>query len=90
MLSCRQASQLLSLQQEQRLRLRQRMGLRLHLWLCAECRRFDRQLNALRRALRSADKEQGCCRHHSLPAAAKRRIGAELQRSQADSDEHRL
>jgi len=78
MLSCRQASRLLSdqqeLEQDQALALRQRAGLRLHLWLCAECRRFERQLGALRRALRRADTENGCCGNHPLPDQARRRI----------------
>lgn len=52
MLSCRQASQLLSQSRERRLALRQRLGLRLHLLLCDACRQFALQLKQLRRAAR--------------------------------------
>lgn len=52
MLSCRQASQLLSQSRERVLPLRQRLGLRLHLLLCDACRQFASQLKQLRRAAR--------------------------------------
>lgn len=52
MLTCRQASQLVSESQERALGRRERWGLRLHLWMCVSCRRFERQIRLLRRALR--------------------------------------
>ena len=52
MLTCKDASRLISEGQERHLRLRERWGLRLHLWLCVNCRRFERQIHLLRRALR--------------------------------------
>jgi hypothetical protein len=52
MLTCKDASRLISEGQERQLRLRERWGLRLHLWICANCRRFERQIHLLRRALR--------------------------------------
>ena len=52
MLTCKDASRLISEGQERHLRLRERWGLRLHLWLCVNCRRFVRQIRLLRRALR--------------------------------------
>lgn len=52
MLTCRQASQLVSESQERALGLRERWGLRLHLWMCVSCRRFERQMRVLRRVLR--------------------------------------
>jgi len=90
MLSCKQASRLLSDQQERTLPFRQRAGLRLHLWLCAECRRFDHQLTALRRALRGVADDPGCCRHQPLPEQARRRIEQTLKQQAADADKHRL
>ncbi|MCW8874986.1 MAG: zf-HC2 domain-containing protein [Gammaproteobacteria bacterium] len=52
MLTCRQASQLVSESQERALGRRERWGLRLHLWICVSCRRFERQVRLLRRVLR--------------------------------------
>jgi hypothetical protein len=51
MLNCKQASHLLSQSMEQRLSLRQRLGLRLHLMMCHACTQFSRQLGVLRAAL---------------------------------------
>jgi hypothetical protein len=53
MLTCKEASRLMSQRQERPLGLRARWGLRLHLWVCANCRRFERQLAFLRQALRA-------------------------------------
>ena len=52
MLSCQEASHLISEHQERSLTTRERLGLRLHLWLCISCRRFERQIALLRQALR--------------------------------------
>jgi hypothetical protein len=52
MLTCKDASRLVSEGQERSLHLRERWGLRLHLWICVNCRRFERQVRLLRRALR--------------------------------------
>lgn len=50
MLSCKQATELMSQSQDQRLGLRERFALRMHLLMCLGCRNFDRQLVFLRRA----------------------------------------
>jgi hypothetical protein len=52
MLTCQDASRLVSEGQERPLRFGERWGLRLHLWICVNCRRFERQIHSLRRALR--------------------------------------
>jgi len=51
MLTCKDASHLLSEGQERPLTLRERWGLRLHLWMCVSCRRFEQQLAFLRQAM---------------------------------------
>ncbi len=53
MLTCKDASHLLSERQERPLTLRERWGLRLHLWMCVSCRRFEQQLALIRQAMRS-------------------------------------
>jgi hypothetical protein len=52
MLTCKDASRLVSENQERPLGFRERWGLRLHLWMCVSCRRFERQLELMRRLLR--------------------------------------
>jgi predicted anti-sigma-YlaC factor YlaD len=51
MLSCKQASELLSQSLDRPLTRRERWALRLHLWICAACRRFGRQLMLIRLAV---------------------------------------
>ena len=53
MLSCHDATRMMSEAQERRLGVLERVSLRLHLAICAACRRFDRQLPLLRRAMRT-------------------------------------
>ncbi len=50
MLTCKQASQLVSEGQDRELGFRERWGLRIHLWMCSNCRRFERQIRLMRRA----------------------------------------
>lgn len=52
MLSCKDASRLISEAQDRQLGRRERWGLRLHLWLCTSCARFERQILLMRKALR--------------------------------------
>ncbi len=51
MLTCKDASHLLSERQERPLTFRERWGVRLHLWICESCRRFERQLATIRQAM---------------------------------------
>lgn len=52
MLTCKEASHLISEHQERPLGFWERASLRLHVWMCASCRRFERQVILLRQALR--------------------------------------
>jgi len=52
MLTCKDASHLISESQERPLGILERWGLRLHLWMCISCRRFERQMALMRQALR--------------------------------------
>jgi hypothetical protein len=49
---CKDASRLVSLQQDARLTSWQRLTLRLHLTVCDACARFERQIAFLRTAMR--------------------------------------
>lgn len=79
MLSCRQASQLLSQSLDRRLSWQERMGLRLHLMVCDVCQRFGRQLLIMRNAVRlmfSATEQDGQVR---LPDEARMRITRKIE-----------
>lgn len=52
MISCKDASRLISQLQEGNIPLRQWARIRLHLLLCDACTRFERQVRFLRAALR--------------------------------------
>lgn len=52
MLSCRQATELMSQEQDRPLSLSERIGLRLHVWICAGCNNYRRQMALLRAACR--------------------------------------
>lgn len=77
MLNCREATQLASESQDRKLGLGQQVGLSFHLLICALCRRYARQIDAITRALRS---ERGRVMQDSaqLDAAARERIRSRL------------
>ena len=52
MISCREATRLLSQSMEHPLPLSTRVALKFHLFICRFCRRFGRDLRLLRRAFR--------------------------------------
>lgn len=52
MLSCKQATDLMSQEQDRSLSLSERFGLRLHVWICSGCNNYRRQMNVLRAACR--------------------------------------
>jgi predicted anti-sigma-YlaC factor YlaD len=52
MLTCKDVSHLISERQERPLGFRERWGLRIHLWMCAYCRAFERQIAVLSRIMR--------------------------------------
>lgn len=57
MLSCKEATELMSQRQDRQLGLMERISLRLHLLMCVGCRHFDEQMDFLRQATtRMADK----------------------------------
>ncbi|HEV2221277.1 MAG TPA: zf-HC2 domain-containing protein [Casimicrobiaceae bacterium] len=51
MVSCKEASRLLSQREERRFSLGERVRLRLHLAACVACARFERQLALMRNAM---------------------------------------
>jgi hypothetical protein len=55
------------------------IGLRLHVILCAWCRRYGRQLRFLHRAAQQHPEELSQVSPHTLPPAAKERIKRSLR-----------
>jgi len=52
MLSCKDATKLMSQSQDRKLSLMERISLRLHLMMCSGCRNFNEQMAFLRHASR--------------------------------------
>lgn len=52
MLNCKQATELMSHRLDRDLSMPQKLGLRLHLMMCAGCRNFGRQMDFLRQVSR--------------------------------------
>lgn len=83
MLTCKEASRLVSESLDHRLRLTDRLGLRIHLLICRACERFAAQAQFLRRAARRAGCHERARPGIRLPAAARRRIIRVLQRNRS-------
>ena len=53
MITCKEATRLVSEEQDRRLGLSDRIGLRFHLLICALCRRYARQIRFLTKTIRA-------------------------------------
>lgn len=83
MLTCKEASHLVSQNQDRPLSFNERVGLRIHLWICANCRRFERQFELMRRLLRqSAQRAETEETDTRLPAEAHARIRQAMEEQQ--------
>jgi hypothetical protein len=51
-LSCKEATELMSQEQDRRLSLAERIGLRLHVLICSACNNYRHQMSFLRQACR--------------------------------------
>jgi hypothetical protein len=87
-LSCRSASRLSSVALDRELLRRERIALKLHLLCCSACRRFQRQVTFIDRAVHQYLKETPCAVGRcsatgdalpSLPPEARERIKAALR-----------
>jgi hypothetical protein len=74
MLTCKQASQLISQSLDHPLSWPQKVKLRLHLLMCTPCTRFKQQLNVLRVALRRIRNATENDQNMQLPLDVKDRI----------------
>lgn len=75
MLTCKDASRLISERHERPLSFRERWGLRLHLMMCLYCRRFERQVALISRALRRLGRQtEGVMEGSEFTPEARERI----------------
>ncbi|HLD09974.1 MAG TPA: zf-HC2 domain-containing protein [Methylophilaceae bacterium] len=81
MLSCKQASQLVSQSLERRLTYRERFGLSLHLMMCDACKLFSRQLRLLRQAMQRIGRNVEQDTQIVLSGEARKRIANKLESS---------
>lgn len=86
MLNCKQASHLISEGLERKLSLQERIGLRWHLWMCNNCRRFERQMGQLRLALRRGWTHGDLPVGKTLSDLARKRIRQGIREQTGDSD----
>lgn len=78
MLSCKEVSKLVSRAQDRSLSMRERIAVRMHLFMCTLCRRYKKQLDFLTRAgrgfLHASHGEE-----YALPETAKTRMKQVLE-----------
>lgn len=82
MLTCKQASQLISQSLDHPLSWSERMQLKLHLFICGACNRFNQQLHLLRAALQRIRNQIENDSTIQLPLDAKARIEREIESNQ--------
>jgi hypothetical protein len=80
MLSCRQASQLISQSLDRPLTLRERFALKLHLTICKYCKRFSQQMQTLRFAVTKMVSAIENDNTIEMPSEAKKRIALSVER----------
>jgi hypothetical protein len=80
MLSCRQASQLISQSLDRPLTLRERFALKLHLTICKYCKRFGQQIQTLRLAVTKMVSAVENDNTIEMPSEAKKRIALSVER----------
>ena len=76
MLTCKQASQVISQSLDRPLTARERFALSLHLLICKYCKRFSQQVQTLRVAIKSMFHSIESNNSIEMPSAAKNRIAA--------------
>lgn len=79
MIKCKEVSQLVSRSLDNKLSLKERFALKLHLLMCKYCMRFSQQLKKLNVAIRSMSKNIEDDENIKLPSEAKKRIVKSLE-----------
>jgi len=74
MLTCQSASHLVSESQDRSLGIFEIWGLRMHVWMCINCRRFEKQIGQMRHLLRQSALHNITGAAHPLSKEAQIRI----------------
>lgn len=82
MMKCKQVSQLVSRALNERLSMRERFSLRLHLLICKYCLRFSQQLNSLNVAMKKIGEVIETDTTIQLPIETKNKITQSLESEQ--------
>lgn len=80
MLTCKQASQFISQSLDRPLTLRERLALKLHLFICKYCKRFSQQLVSMRVALEAMTKMAENDNSIEMPEESKKRIAENVKK----------
>lgn len=81
-LTCKETTQLVSQGLDRKLSWGERVSVRLHFLVCEACRRFERQIEFLRTAVRQGAAQLDEASSLRLPATARERIQSALRRVQ--------
>ena len=76
--NCKEASRLQSKAVHQSLPLLEKMGLRIHLLVCAWCRRYAKNIRFLKEAVDDPAEREDCGHSHALTAEARGRMTLNL------------
>ena len=79
MLTCKHTSRLISEAQERQLSLRERINLRLHVWMCNNCRHFEQQIVTMRKIMQREWTQVTPPTDNQLPGEARERIRQTLK-----------
>ena len=79
MLTCKQASQIISQSLDRNLSWQERLTLRLHLFICKYCKRFSQQLTTLRVALKRMNETVENDTNITMSSDIKARIAKSMQ-----------
>ncbi len=81
MLSCKDASQIISQSLDRQLTMRERFALNLHLLICKYCKQFSQQLHAIRTALKLASSAIENDDTIKMPSETKKRLMQSVESS---------
>jgi hypothetical protein len=81
MLSCKDASQIISQSLDRQLTVRERFALNLHLLICKYCKQFSQQLHAIRAALKLASRAIENDDTIKMPSETKKRLMQSIESS---------
>jgi hypothetical protein len=81
MLSCKEASQIISQSLDRPLTMRERLAVKLHLLICKYCKQFSQQLQTIRNALKIASTKIENDDTIKMPSETKKRLMQSIESS---------